>query len=53
MTCNNDKDANCGYTMTSFAPTWFDAVRVAMFKHFVLTEGNWNAEAQQTMAKWG
>lgn len=41
MTCNADKDVNQGYTMSAFAPSMYTALRLLMFKHWVLLEGNW------------
>lgn len=42
VTCRDDKDINFGWCMTSRAPTWQDALRVAMWKHFELCERDWS-----------
>lgn len=42
MTCNGEKDPNKGYTMSAFAPTMMDALRLLMYKHWVLLEQNWD-----------
>ena len=53
ITCQNDKDANAGYTLTSRGPTWYDALSVGLFKHLVLTEGEWPLNEKTTGDKWG
>lgn len=44
-TCKNDGDANAGCTMTSFAGTWYDAIRVSLYKHFNIARQNWRTAA--------
>lgn len=41
LTCRAKGHADAGYCMTSRAPTWHDALRVAMWKHFIVAEENW------------
>lgn len=41
MTCNAEKNKNQGYTMSAFAPTAYAALRLLMYKHFVLLETDW------------
>lgn len=41
MTCNAEKHPNQGYTMSAFAPSMYAAMRLLMFKHFVLLDTNW------------
>lgn len=41
VTCRNDESVNKGKTMTSFAGDWYDSLRVALLKHFILLKGDW------------
>jgi len=41
MTCNNEKLANMGYTLSAFAPTLYTALGLLMYKHHVLLDGDW------------
>jgi hypothetical protein len=41
VTCRDDESVNAGCTFTAFAGNWFDALRVALYKHFVIAEQNW------------
>jgi hypothetical protein len=41
VTCKADGDPNEGCTMTSFAMDWVTALRIACYKHFVVTEQVW------------
>lgn len=42
MTCNDDKSANFGYTMSSFGPNFYTALGLLMYKHYILLVGDWN-----------
>jgi hypothetical protein len=42
MTCNAEKHKNQGYTMSAFAPTAYMAMKLLMYKHAVLLEGDWD-----------
>lgn len=42
-----DSSVNAGYTMTTFAATWYQALQVAVYKHLVLAKGNWSSVATQ------
>lgn len=53
LTCQNEKDANAGLTLTSRGPSWWDALRVATFKHFVLASGKWPTSEKTLGDKWG
>lgn len=53
MTCQNERDPNYGYTLTSRGPTWFDALSVCLFKHNVLAEREWPLSEKTTGDKWG
>lgn len=41
VTCRDEGSPNNGFTFTSFAGSWLDAIRIALFKHFVLADGSW------------
>lgn len=41
VTCKDDESVNTGCTFTSFAMDWLGALRIAAYKHFVVTEQNW------------
>jgi len=41
-TSNGEKDPNKGYTMSAFAPSMYAALRLLMYKHWVLLEQNWD-----------
>lgn len=41
VTCRDDSSPNVGCTFTSFAGEWWTAIKVALYKHYVVTEGDW------------
>lgn len=41
MICHDEKSPNYGKAMAGYARTWFDALGVTMFKHFVICSGDW------------
>lgn len=41
MTCNDPKSKNAGYAMSAYAPHWYNAIAVLMWKHHVLLGGVW------------
>lgn len=41
-TANGEKDPNKGYTMSAFAPSVYAALRLLMYKHWVLLDQNWD-----------
>jgi len=45
LTCRNPESANDGLCMTSFAKDLVTAVRLALFKHEVITGGLWLGDA--------
>jgi len=53
LSCYNQKDPNYKYTMISRAPTPLMAVAVTLFKHLVLTEGDWNDSTPPDADMWG
>lgn len=52
-TCENAADPNAGMTMSSYAGTWGDAVKVMLFKHFEVTKGTWGAVEARTSSPFG
>lgn len=48
FTGQTDTGDNEGYTLSAYAKTWYDAVRVLCFKHAVLLEGSWDRAAERT-----
>lgn len=42
LTCNAEKNKNQGYTMSAFAPAFYTALRLLMFKHWELLAGDWD-----------
>lgn len=42
-----------GYSLSAFAPTWYDAVRTLMFKHDVILEGDWSRIEVSASERWG
>lgn len=41
LTCTDKDIVNAGYTMPAFSSSWYEAIRLLVFKHFYVTEGNW------------
>lgn len=46
-------DAAKGYSMSAFAPAWYDAVRTLMFKHEAILEGDWSKIEVAESNRWG
>lgn len=46
VTGKEDETVNSGYTYSSFAGDWLTALKVAMYKHFVVAKGKWLEVAQ-------
>ena len=42
VTCRDDDSPNKGMTFTAFAGDWYTALQVALYKHYVVAEGDWN-----------
>lgn len=54
LTCRDDSSPNAGATVTAFAGTWVDALRVALYKHFEVARGNWRgASSKSTRPRFG
>lgn len=45
LTCRDEGSVNAGLTFNSFADTWWDAIRVALVKHFEVAKGTWTPAA--------
>lgn len=46
VTCKSEGNPNMGKTFTAFAGTWFEAVQVALYKHYVVSETIWGTGGQ-------
>lgn len=54
LSCRANGNPDLGYTMTSRAPTWFDALRVGVWKHYIVCEGDWSDwKATMHEEEWG
>lgn len=42
-----------GYSLSAFAPGWYDAVRTLMFKHDAVLEGDWSKIEVSASERWG
>lgn len=42
-----------GYSLSAFAPSWYDAVRTLMFKHDAVLEGDWSKIEVSASERWG
>lgn len=51
MSCYNAESPNFKYTMVSRAPSPIHAMQVALYKHYVVSEENWGAVAENDT--WG
>lgn len=50
VTCKDEDSVNAGCTFTSFAKDWVTALKIAAYKHYVVTEQNWIGVAGQSTA---
>lgn len=46
LTCRDEGVPNSGLTMTSFAESWYDALCVALVKHYEVAKGDWRSVSQ-------
>ena len=51
ITCRDSSSPNDGCTFNSFAETWFEALQIGMYKHYVKTRGDWSLGSQGTTRK--
>ena len=49
----NADSPNYGYAMSAFGSDWFVALSSALFKHFVLSKGDWQIEHMDTKRSFG
>lgn len=43
--CKDEANENAGWLLTSFAPTWTEALALNMFKHFIVLQEKWGDES--------
>lgn len=54
ITCNAQKLKWSGYTMTSYAPSAWEALKLLVFKHFHILSEDWNtATFRPDRPEWG
>ena len=53
LTCRDQESPNAGLCMTSFAKDLVTAVRLSLFKHEVVTGGDWTGGAGQQFGAFG
>lgn len=54
LTCRDSKSPNNGKTFNSFAETWFEALQICMYKHYVKAKKNWvSSDAKSTRPRFG
>lgn len=52
--CSDKDSPNYGYGLSAFAPDWYNAIRLLVFKHEVLLQGNWGSPPEKSNSpKWG
>lgn len=45
--------AAAGYSMSAFAPDWYSALRLSLFKHAVIANGDWGSVDTADSLRWG
>lgn len=54
ITCRDTESPNNGKTFNSFAETWFEALQIGVYKHYVKARKNWtSAESKAARPKFG
>lgn len=53
MTCNILKHPDQGYTLSAFAPAFYPALRLLMYKHWELCQGDWSNIPEPQRGKMG
>jgi len=53
IVCHNSDSENFGYAMSAYADNWYDSLAIAIFKHEVLTDRDWNSMAVKKVRKFG
>lgn len=47
VTCRQDGDVNNGLTFNAFAETWFEALQLAVYKHYVKSRKIWRKPGEK------
>lgn len=42
VTCKDEASPNANKTFTAFAGSWYEALMVALYKHYVISSGDWS-----------
>lgn len=42
-----------GFSLSAFAPDWYNAVRTLMYKHWVVLDGDWSKIEVSASERWG
>lgn len=53
LMCIDIQSPNTGLILSAFAPDWYNALRILIFKHDVVLEGKWTEVAQVKSDNWG
>lgn len=54
LTCNQPSNPNAGFGLSAYSPNWYQAVRLALFKHEVIFHGKWDLnQAHVPSDNWG
>lgn len=53
LTGGQGSGAADGYSMSAFAPDWYNALRVLMFKHVEILAGDWTTAGGDESQRWG
>lgn len=54
LICGDKDSPNYNYGMSAFAPSWYDALRLLIYKHTVIFAYEWDVQASNKNAsKWG
>lgn len=53
LTGGQGSGAADGYSMSAFAPDWYNALRVLVFKHVEILGGDWTTAGGDESSRWG
>jgi len=54
MNCKDLSSPNAGWLLTSFAPTWLEALKLSLYKHLIVLEAQWgDNESSAPRAQYG
>lgn len=53
FTCKDNASPNNGFTISAFAQTWYNALRVLLFKHVVICDYNWTNAPSSVVGEIG